>query len=309
MKHGIVAQKKKHPLLENLMSKIEEIFFFLISAAEEHLDEKEIDRIIESPNHSGQTVFMGACYLSQKISGWILERNIDVAFVDHQWLTAQFWFKSNVEKMLEKGINPFVVCYTGKSEIDLRNFEHIDQKLLEPFITGKITGETETFYSFHDSVCNENCEYSCKDKMLKFKLYTGKRNFKDGKRGGEGIVTFGTWHRKPAAFKLLKLGKIEDVENMDVGILNAEKTRAEFETVSKLSHSNILRVLHVFRYQETEKFGNTRILQNWTVIVMEKHEKNIGELTIEERIHLPDLLQDTLGKVRFVVSIFLHNVV
>ena len=82
MQQGILANMKNHSLFGNLMSKIEEIFFFLISAAEEHLDEEEIDRILESPDHLGQTVFMNASYLSEKISGWILDRNIDVAFVD-----------------------------------------------------------------------------------------------------------------------------------------------------------------------------------------------------------------------------------
>ena len=81
------------------------------------------------------------------------------------------------------------------------------------------------------------------------------------------------------------------------GILNAEKTRAEFETASKLSHPNILKVLHVFRYQETEKIGNHRSLENWTIIVMEKHEKNIGELTMDQRVYLPHLLRDALGLV------------
>ena len=84
---------------------------------------------------------------------------------------------------------------------------------------------------------------------------------------------------------------------MSIGISDAKKTRAEFETALKLDHQNILRVLHVFRYQETEIFRNTRILQNWTVIVMEKHEKNIGELTSEERRDIPDLLQDIQGLV------------
>ena len=244
------------------------------------------------------------------MSGWILDRNIDVAFVDVRWLTPQFYFKSNVEKMLKKGINPFVVHNKGKSEFvgKQRNFENIDENLLGPFLTGKITEErTEAYYSFRDSECSDKCENSCKDKMLKFKLYTGKRNFKDGKRGGEGIVTFGTWHTKPAAFKLLELGKIEFVDKIVLGISNAAKTRAEFETASKLEHPNILKVFHVFRYQEPEKFRNTRILQNWTVIVMEKHEKNIGELNLEERIHLPVLLQDVLGKVQFFVSIFLSK--
>ena len=310
MEQGIVAFNKNHLLLRNLMWKIEEIFFFVISAAKKNLDEEKIDRILELPDHSGSTVFKNACFLSEKISGWILDRNIDVAFVDHQWLTPIFWFESNIEKMLKKGINPFIVCYDGKSLFDLqrRNFENIDQKFLEPFITGKISEErTGAFYSFHNSECSKKCKTSCKDKMLKFKLYMGKRNFKNEKKGGEGVVSFGHWHREQAAFKLLELGKLEmpDSNFMDDGISNAEKTRAEFETVSKLSHPNIIKVLHVFRYQETEKFRNTRILQNWTVNVMEKHEKNIGELTIEERMHLPELLQDALGKVQFLVSIFL----
>ena len=214
MDQGIAAYSENHSLLRNLMSKIEEIFLFLITVATERLGEEKIDRILESPDHSGHTVFLLASYLSKKISGWILDRNIDIAFVDDKWLTPVFWFDSNFEKMLEKGINPFVVPYSGTSEFDLRNFENIDQKFLESFITGKITEEkTEAFYSFQDSKCSEECEKMCEDKMLKFKLYTGKRNFETGKRGGEGIVTFGHWHRKPAAFKLLELGKIEFVQD------------------------------------------------------------------------------------------------
>ena len=68
MQQAIVAFKKNHPLFGNLMSKIEEIFFFLISAAEKHLDEGEIDRILESPDHGGVTVFMFASQLSKKLA-------------------------------------------------------------------------------------------------------------------------------------------------------------------------------------------------------------------------------------------------
>ena len=84
------------------------------------------------------------------------------------------------------------------------------------------------------------------------------------------------------------------------GISNAEKTRSEFETVSKLSHPNILKVVHVFRHQKTKKQNNIRSLENRTIIVMEKHDKNIGELTTEERIYLPGLLQNVLGYVQFI---------
>ena len=298
MDQGIIAYKKNHSLFGKLMSKIEELFFLLIAAAKEQLDEEKIDRIIESPDHGGATVFSTAAYLSRKISGWILDRNIDVAFVDHQWMTPQFIFESNFEKMLKKGINPFVVRYNGESEFDLRNFVDIDLMLLEPFITGKITEErTEAFYSFQDSECSDKCKNPCKDKMMKFKLYTGKRKFANRKTGGEGIVSFGNWHGEPAAFKLLDLGKIDQVEFIIDGISNAEKTRAEFETAKKLKHPNIVRVFHLFRYQETGKIENFRFLHNWTVIVMEKHDKNIGELTPEERNYLPNILNDVLGLV------------
>ena len=40
MTQGIIAFRKNHPLIGNLMSKIEEIFFFLISEAEKHLDDE-----------------------------------------------------------------------------------------------------------------------------------------------------------------------------------------------------------------------------------------------------------------------------
>ena len=293
--------RKCHRSLQSLTS-IEKTFFYLISKAREKLTEEEINRIIESPDHSGWTIFSSASTLSKNISEWILKRNIEVATVDNKWMTPQFIFESNFEIMLKKGINPFVVAYDGKSEFDLRNFENIDQTLLQPFITedGKIIdGKTEAFYSFKDSKCNDECPKLCDDNMKKFKLYSREKKFRIEKRGGEGVVSMKEWHTKPAAFKLLKIGKIEITVRRTLAdaILNAKKTQAEFETISKLSHPNILKVLHVFRYQETEKIGNKRSLENWTIIVMEKHEKNIGELALYQRIYLPYLVQDTLGTV------------
>ena len=131
--------------------------------------------------------------------------------------------------------------------------------------------------------------------MRSFKIYTGRKTFENEKRGGEAIVGFGIWHGEEAAFKKLKMEKIEEAESTSEAILNAEKTRAEFEVTSKLRHKNIVRVFHLFRYQETEKFRKNRLTDNWTVIVMEKHSKNIGELDLEERLVIPKLLMDTLG--------------
>ena len=165
----------------------------------------------------------------------------------------------------------------------------------------KITvGNTESFYSFQDSECNDDCQRDlCKDKMIKFNVYAEKMSFEGEKRGGEGIVKFGSWHGKPVAFKLLPLDNFENVDSDS--ITNAVKTRAEFETAAKLSHPNILKVLHVFRYQEIVKIGKNLITENWTIIVMEKHLKNIQELAFEERIFLPSLLKDAIGQVLYTI--------
>ena len=281
------------------MLEIEETFFLLISVAKRRIGEEQIDRIIEKPDKLGQTFFSSASFLSEKISKWILnERLIDVAFVDNRWSTPQFAFETNHEKMLEKGVNPFVSNYLEKSEFNLRNFEGIHQNLLQRFINGKITEQrTEAFYSFQDSECNEECESSCKDKMLKFKLYTGRKIFANEKKGGEAFVSFGLWHGKPAAFKVSKLERNVGSDKNTSEIFNFEKTRAEYEITSQLSHQNIVKVLHSFRYQETEIMRNrNRLLDNWAVMVMEKYEKNIGELENNERLYLPDLLQDVQGQ-------------
>ena len=91
--------------------------------------------------------------------------------------------------------------------------------------------------------------------------------------------------------------QIKFVPSTSTAIQNAAKTRAEFEVASKLSGANIVRVFHLFRYQETEKIGQNRFTENWTVIVMEKHSKNIAELNSEETLETKNLLEDSLGRV------------
>ena len=58
-----------------------------------------------------------------------------------------------------------------------------------------------------------------------------------------------------------------------------------------------MKVLHVFRYQKTGIKRNERRTNNWTVTVMEKHYKNIGELNPAESKEIRNLLKDTLGRV------------
>ena len=300
MNQGIRAKNNRHPQRSDLVCEIEEVFFFLVDKAEAKIGGERLDRVIEAPDKSGVTVFISASKWSEKIAVWILEREIEVAFVDHKWMTPQFIFPNSVEKMALKGINPFVVRYDEKSEYSSRpsKFINIDKEVLTRFLIGEMSNEkTAAFYSFVDSNCGTDCAANCGDKMRAFKLYTGAKKIENEKSGGEGTVGFGKWHAEVAAFKKIKMEKFDAVSDTSEMILSAEKTRAEFEAASKLSGANIVKVFHLFRYQETEKFNGRRFTENWTVIVMEKHSKNIGELTPEERKQMKALLRDASGRV------------
>ena len=74
--------KKNHLFFQRLVLRTEKMFFFLISVVEKKLGREKVDKIIESPDDAGETIFLTTSQLSEKISSWILDRNIDVAFVN-----------------------------------------------------------------------------------------------------------------------------------------------------------------------------------------------------------------------------------
>ena len=296
------AQENGSLILRELMDKIEETFVNFLYFAKEYdiVTNENLCRIIEMPDDFGRTFFSYVSCLSEKISSWILSNNIDISFVDSQWSTAEFEFIHLVPKMLKKGINPFVVDISGSPKYAQFKFQNIDQNLLTPFLTGSLREEkTAAEYSFEDSECGPECLESCDDKMKRFKLYTRRRKFKNEKSEGQGVVSFGTWHRKPAAFKILfqnELNSVERQTNLEYAMLNIKNITSEYTITSKLAHRNIVKVLHMFRCQRTKKRNGIRSLNNFSVIVMEKHSKNIGELTLNERSFIPYLLSDILGR-------------
>ena len=292
------AARKHHPQLSRLAVETEETFFFLVEKVEAKIGEEKLNCLLEKPDHSGETLFHAVSYLQENLASWILDRNIEVNFIDSKWLTPQFAFPNLVEKMLRKGVNPFIMAYNGKSlyENYFTNFENIDDELLNRFLIGqKSDKRTAASYSFVDSNCGDKCRADCDDKMERFKLKNGQRKLKTKKYGGQGSVGFGKWHGQKMAFKKLKLEKIDGVEYTHQVLSNAEITRAEFEMTKGLSHKNIVKVVHLYRYQETQEVEGERMTNNWTVIVMERYEKNIGELSACERFELPKLLEDSLG--------------
>ena len=108
IEQAVRAQKKleiQDPKAIRLLAKTEEAFFFLLAAAEEKLGKEKLYKMLETPEDSGQTLFMKVSVLSEKIATWILDREIDVNYIDHDWSYPQFKFDKLVSKMIDKGIS------------------------------------------------------------------------------------------------------------------------------------------------------------------------------------------------------------
>ena len=162
-------------------------------------------------------------------------------------------------------------------------------KKLRSFIPSTIQYATQTAKSLAKTKC-WNSNFTQEKEISK----TEKEEEKDS-----SVLELGI--RNQPRSNCWNLEKLKTLTGYLIEFLMLKKTRAEFETASKLSHPNILKVLHLFRYQETEKIEKFWSLQNWTVIVMQKHEKNIGELLAEERNYLPGLFRDVLGYIYKII--------
>ena len=144
----------RDPIPKNFLSEAEDSFFYLALAVEEKIGCEKLNRIIESPGETGETVFK-ACLWSEAISRWILDREIDVTFIDDNWQHGAFRFDSLVNDMLQKGISPFIVQRSGLTQYETspHTFEKISKKKVKIVLGGKaqIPGESLLllFYRFY----------------------------------------------------------------------------------------------------------------------------------------------------------------
>ena len=101
--------------------------------------------------------------MSTSKTGSLLNRDIEIDFIDNQFETPEFRFQSCVEKMLQKNVNPFVACISGKIQYSIykENFVGISPDLLLPFVDGNAIManggkyNTELYYSILDGSCGQ----------------------------------------------------------------------------------------------------------------------------------------------------------
>ena len=82
--------KAKRKRLDNLILPfIEKMYFHLIKHAENHLTELELKKILEEPMQTGETLFSAASYNSLPIASDLIERQIEINFINDLFMTPQ----------------------------------------------------------------------------------------------------------------------------------------------------------------------------------------------------------------------------
>ena len=95
----------------HLIPAIEERFFMMVDAGKKYA--YSTNALIEKPTFLGSTVFEAASLFSKKICKYILDQNIRVNCIQHNFIYPVFnWIifdDKMIEKMLLKGINPKII--------------------------------------------------------------------------------------------------------------------------------------------------------------------------------------------------------
>ena len=102
---------------KRLVSKTETVFYFLVEEGNKR--GFDVDSILEIPSSDGTTCFSVASRCSKKIMDYFIERGIKVHSITTEMMVPEFTYPDLAVPMMKAGINPRVIEYTGKSQIDI----------------------------------------------------------------------------------------------------------------------------------------------------------------------------------------------
>ena len=305
----------------NFRNEIEKVYFRFTKYVENH-GQMDVNDILGETNILGQMVFYPASVYSEHISKDILSRNVNVNYVDQTMNYPHLKNGNLTQLLLEKGVNPFIVPYYGKSDYDLypNNFKNVKRKYLEKFLFDQNgdqirwdpTNSEKTiqqmpfsnpgtcfYYSIHPYKSDDpNCKEYQNTEM--FVPYLGIKSKKQIRLGGgaEGNVFAGKWNGKEAAFKHIGLDIEADVKDVRDADKNAKSSIQQFAIISNLKHKNIVQMFHTYR-QQTYDFAK-RCAVNETVIVMEKCDTDLNGLPTADRTLFYDLMKDVVSALKFI---------
>ena len=260
-----------------LVPKTEAVFFYLVEQGIKN--GYNVNSILELPDSSGITCFACASQCSRKICYEIIERGIKVNSITTLMMVPTFKYPDLTIQMMEKGINPYVICYDGTNQIDSNSasFDNENAKRLLATFTRSV------HFSIEDICCEESCPSDCSSNFKKFYYKNGPLvEMTDENRigeGGFGMVFRQSFHGKPLAMKCIFFGEIHMDEMVKDQKKSVEEDISELRIQSATSGSGVLSPIAFVRQQNQEEDGNGKwIAENYNIYIYPLYDCNLYQL-------------------------------
>ena len=222
-------------------------------------------------------------------------------------LIPEFEYPELAEEMMNKGINPKVISYSGNSKLDLNptSFKSDSSKTKANSFPNSIHFTTE------DSKCDNDCKPGCTSNLKRFYFVNGPLVVMEEKnkigQGGFGSVYNGTWHGKDAAMKCLLIGQIEFHNHVGDAISDFEKNISEYRIQLSTPGSGILIPNAMVRQQNQKNENGKWIALNYNVFIYPKYDCNLYELHENHYdqfndVILTDILNQCLIRNEFIIT-------
>ena len=94
------------------------MYFHLIGYAEKNLTATELKQILEEPMQTGETLFSAASYNSLPIASDLINRNIEINFINDLFMTpqARFYRRLNSRKFQNFDFQTKVFIFEGEKQ-------------------------------------------------------------------------------------------------------------------------------------------------------------------------------------------------
>ena len=269
-----------------LVKETETVFEFLVEQGLKN--GYNVNLILEIPDLCGATCFHIATQCSEKISRYCIDNVMKLNCINIDMMVPDFIYPEISIKMMQKGINPFVINYEGDSQSTIypSRFKTEEAKRL------LATFPRSVHFSLEDIKCTATCGADCSSNFRKFFLKNGPLVEMTEKNrigtGGFGKIYKELFHGIPMAMKCLLMGKIENRDYGHEAVSDLEKLISELRIQIATVGSGIIVPSAFIRQQNQEQDANGKwVAKNYHIYIYplydcdlyKLHENNGGQFT------------------------------
>ena len=274
---------KQEAECSKLVSKTESVFEFLVEQGNKI--GFNVDSILERPNSIGQTCFSIASKYSEKICDFIIGRQILVNSLSVDMTVPEFRFPDLAIRMMEKGINPFLIDFTKNCQINYHPNTFESDKVkpsLSKFSTEFSTKLRSVHFTIEDITCQPTCPADCSSNYKKFFYKNGPLvRMTDENRigsGGFSMVFRELFHGIPMAMKCIYVDKIEFGKSVSETKTNLEENISEIRIQIATRGSGVIVPVAFVRQQDQEQDENGKwIAMNYNIFIYPLYNCNLYE--------------------------------